>query len=126
MTRGYIARNGNYRADALLHSAYRAVNDAAAGTDWLIDLVRAAPNPTDTLASIAKAAWLPVRSASASTTDRRGQEEQAAGCGTAQTESWQVDTWRLLRIRSLVTQTDRAPPELLRALDEARLVPTRR
>ena len=31
----------------------------AAGTDWLIDLSRAAPNQVDTLAAIAKAAWLP-------------------------------------------------------------------
>ena len=59
MVRVYIARNGNYRADALLRTAFRAPNDAALGTDWLIDLGRAAPNQVDLLAAIAKATWLP-------------------------------------------------------------------
>ena len=59
MVRAYIARNGNYRADALLRAAFRAPNDAAAGADWLIDLSRAAPNQIVMLAAIAKAAWLP-------------------------------------------------------------------
>ena len=38
MLRAYIARNGNYRADALLRAAFRAANDAASGADWVIDL----------------------------------------------------------------------------------------
>ena len=48
MVRVYLARNGNYRADALLRAVFRAPNDPVAGTDWLIDLSRAAANQVDT------------------------------------------------------------------------------
>ena len=123
MVRAYLARNGNYRADALLRAAFRATNDAAAGTDWLIDLGRAAPNQIDTLAAIAAAAWLPdlQRDRVYERVVAVSEETVAREHGAAQAASQaQLDRWRLLRIRSLVdtTQTVRAG-DLLRALPEA-------
>ena len=123
MVRAYIARNGNYRADALLRAAFRAPNDAAAGADWLIDLSRAAPNQVVMLAAIAKAAWLPdlqrdrVYERIVAVSEETVAREHGAAQAAAQA---QLDGWRLLRIRSLVEtkQTMRAD-ELLRALPEA-------
>jgi Flp pilus assembly protein TadD len=123
MTRAYIARNGTYRADALLRSAFRAAGDAAAGAEWLIDIGGSAPNPIDTLATIARAAWLPdlqrdrVYARIVAVSEEAVAREHGAAQAAAQ---GQLDSWRLSRIRSLVdtAQTARAD-ELLRALPEA-------
>jgi Flp pilus assembly protein TadD len=123
MVRAYIARNGDYRADALMRAAFRAPNAAAAGTDWLIDLGHASPNQVDTLASIAKAIWLPdaqrdrVYERIVAVSEETVARERGAALSEAQAR---LDSWRLLRIRSLVDtkQTIRAD-ELLRALPEA-------
>jgi tetratricopeptide (TPR) repeat protein len=123
MLRAYIARNGNYRADALLRAAFRAPNDAVAGTDWLIDLVRAAPNQVDTLAAIAKATWLPdlqrdrVYARIVAVSEEAVAREHGAAQAVAEA---QLDNWRLMRIRSLVdTKETLRAGELLRALPEA-------
>jgi tetratricopeptide (TPR) repeat protein len=123
MVRAYIARNGNYRADALLRSAFRAAGDPAAGGDWLIDVGRSAPNQIDTLAAIARAAWLPdpqrdrVYERIVAVSEEAVAREHGAAQAAAQA---QLDGWRLSRIRSLVDtkQTARAG-ELLSALPEA-------
>ena len=120
MVRAYLARNGNYRADALLRAAFRAANDAAAGTDWLIDLSRAAPNQVDTLAAIATAAWLPdlqrdrVYERIVAVSEETVAREHGAAQAAAQA---QLDSWRVLRIRSLVDtkQTVRAERAAARA-----------
>jgi tetratricopeptide (TPR) repeat protein len=122
MVRAYIARNGNYRADALLRATFRAANDPAAGTDWLIDLARAAPNQADTLAAIARAAWLPdlQRDRVHERIVAISEEAVARVHGAAQVAAQaELDNWRVRRIRSLVDtkQTLRAD-ELLRALPE--------
>jgi hypothetical protein len=123
MVRAYIARNGSYRADSLLRSAFRAPNDAAAGTDWLIDLGRAAPNQTDTLAAVAKAAWLPdlqrdrVYERLVAVAEETVAREHGAAQAAAQA---QLDGWRLSRIRSLVDTRHAASADaLLRALPDA-------
>ena len=123
MVRAYIARNGSYRADALLRAAFRAPNDAALGTDWLIDLVRVAPNQADTLTAIARAPWLPdlqrdrVYERIVAVSEEAVAREHGASQLAAQA---QLDSRRLLRIRSLVDtkQTMRADV-LLRALSDA-------
>jgi tetratricopeptide (TPR) repeat protein len=123
MVRAYIARNGTYRADALLRAAFRAPNDAASGTDWLIDLARVAPSQADTLAVIASAAWLPdlqrdrVHERIVAVSEETVAREHGAAQAAAQA---QLDSRRLLRIQSLVDtkQTMRAD-ELLRALPAA-------
>jgi predicted Zn-dependent protease len=55
--RTYLRRNGNYRSNAILHSAYAAAGDPAA-TSWIIDLTSAAHDPTSILADIADASWI--------------------------------------------------------------------
>ena len=123
MLRAYIARNGNYRADALLRAAFRAANDAASGADWVIDLSRAAPNQVVMLAAIAKAVWLPnlQRDRVYERIVAVSEETVAREHGAAQVPAQaQLDSWRLLRIRSLVeTKQAMRADQLLRELPEA-------
>jgi cellulose synthase operon protein C len=56
--RTYLRHNGNYRSNALLHSAYAATGDPALATAWMIDLSSAAHDPTMILADIADASWI--------------------------------------------------------------------
>lgn len=60
LLRAYLRRNGNYRSNAPLRSAYLAAGDPAAATSWLLDLASAAPDPTQILADVANAPWIPV------------------------------------------------------------------
>jgi predicted Zn-dependent protease len=60
LLRAYLHRNGNYRSNALLRSVYLAAADPASATPWLLDLVSAAPDPTQVLADIADAPWIPL------------------------------------------------------------------
>jgi predicted Zn-dependent protease len=60
LLRAYLRRNGNYRSNAPLRSAFLAVGDAAAATSWILDLASAAPEPTLVLADIADAPWIPL------------------------------------------------------------------
>src|SRR6267154_2539357 len=58
--RAYLRRNGNYRSNAALRSAYLATGDPAAATAWLLDLASTAPDPTQVLADLANASWIPL------------------------------------------------------------------
>ena len=58
--RTYLRRNGNYRSNALLHSAFAAAGDPTAATAWLLDLSSAAHDPTMILVDIADASWIPL------------------------------------------------------------------
>ncbi len=122
MVRAYIARNGTYRADALLRAAFLATNDPASGTDWLIDVARAAPNQVDTLGTIARATWLPdaVRDRVYERTVIVLEAAVKREHGVARTaKEAEADTWRVARIRSLVeTKQSVRAAELLRALPE--------
>jgi len=60
IVRTYLRHNGNYRSNALLHSAYAATGDPAAATAWLLDLSSAAHDPTVILADVADASWIPL------------------------------------------------------------------
>jgi cellulose synthase operon protein C len=59
LLRAYLRRNGNYRSNALLHSAYVAIADPAVATDWLLDLTWAADDPTTVLADVVETSWIP-------------------------------------------------------------------
>jgi predicted Zn-dependent protease len=59
LLRAYLRRNGNYRSNGPLHSAYLAAADPAAATPWLLDLTSVAPDPTLVLADLADAPWIP-------------------------------------------------------------------
>jgi cellulose synthase operon protein C len=58
--RTYVRRNGEYRVEPLLRAGFAAAGDPAAGVQWLIDLSRAAQNPTNLLESVLEKPWLPV------------------------------------------------------------------
>lgn len=60
LLRAYLRRNGNYRSNAPLRSAYLAAGDPAATTTWLLDLASTAPDPTQVLADLADASWIPL------------------------------------------------------------------
>ena len=60
LLRAYLRRNGNYRSNALLHSAYVATQDPAAATTWLLDLVSAADDRSTVLADVVEAPWVPL------------------------------------------------------------------
>jgi predicted Zn-dependent protease len=58
--RTYLRRNGNYRSNALLHSAFAATGDPAPATAWLLDLSSVAQDPTLILADLVDASWIPI------------------------------------------------------------------
>jgi predicted Zn-dependent protease len=60
LLRVYLRRNGNYRSNALLQSAYTAMTDPAAATAWLLDLSSAADDPSAVLADVVEAPWIPL------------------------------------------------------------------
>src|SRR5207245_615637 len=60
LLRTYLRRNGHYRSNTLLHSAYVANGDPATSTVWLLDLASVAQNPVAVLADVADASWIPV------------------------------------------------------------------
>ncbi len=60
IVRTYLRHNGNYRSNALLHSAYSATGDPAAATAWLLDVSSAAHDPTLILTDVADASWIPL------------------------------------------------------------------
>ncbi len=60
LLRSYLQRNGNYRSNALLHSAYIAIGDPAAATAWLLDMAAAAHDPSAVLADVVEAPWIPL------------------------------------------------------------------
>ena len=60
LLRAYLRRNGTYRSNALLHSAYVAMPDPAAATNWLLDLTSVADDPTTVLADVVEASWIPL------------------------------------------------------------------
>ena len=59
LLRGYLQRNGNYRSNALLHSAYVAIGDPVAATLWLLDMAAAAHDPSAVLGDVVEASWIP-------------------------------------------------------------------
>jgi len=60
LLRAYLRRDGNYRSNAVLQSAFLAAGDAAAGVTWIMDLSAAAPDPVQVLSEVAFARWIPV------------------------------------------------------------------
>jgi predicted Zn-dependent protease len=60
LLRVYLHHNGNYRSNALLQSAYVAMADPAASTNWLLDLTSVADDPTTVLADVVEASWIPL------------------------------------------------------------------
>ena len=57
--RPYLARNGNYRSNELLHAAYDASPTPAQGITFVITLADAASDPDQVLRDLETASWLP-------------------------------------------------------------------
>jgi predicted Zn-dependent protease len=60
IVRTYLLRNGSYRSNAVLQAAYAAVGDPTSATAWLLEVVSAAPDPTQILADVVDAPWIPL------------------------------------------------------------------
>ena len=60
LVRTYLRRNGNYRSNALLQPAYAATGDPASATAWLLDVSSVAQDPTQILADVVEAPWIPL------------------------------------------------------------------
>ena len=60
IVRTYLRHNGNYRSNAVLQPAYAAVGDPASATAWLLDVSSAAQDPTQILADVVDASWIPI------------------------------------------------------------------
>jgi cellulose synthase operon protein C len=132
--RTYLRHNGNYRSNALLHSAYAAAGDPAAATAWLLDLTSVVHDPTVILADVADASWIPLahrapiyqrilESKENAVSLRNGLERQFA---EQDLSSWQV-RWVQYLVRTkqyaAAAATIAAMPEETRAAQAARLVP---
>lgn len=98
VVRAYLHRNGNYRSNALLESAYLAQGDPSSATRWLLDVSLSAPDPTSVLEDIAGAPWVPLASRApiyqrilelkqAAAAKLEGEDLQAANTGLW---SWRV------------------------------------
>ncbi|MFZ0908835.1 MAG: tetratricopeptide repeat protein [Candidatus Acidiferrales bacterium] len=59
LVRAYLRRNGNFRSNAISHSAYVAMGDPAAATSWLLELSSAASDPIAVLSDIVDMPWIP-------------------------------------------------------------------
>ncbi|HWZ96747.1 MAG TPA: tetratricopeptide repeat protein [Candidatus Dormibacteraeota bacterium] len=60
LVRTYLRINGNYRSNAILHSAFAAQKDSTIATAWLVDVSTSAPDPVVVLQDIAEISWIPV------------------------------------------------------------------
>ena len=60
LVRTYLRRNGTYRSNALLQSAYTAVGDPSAATIWLLEVSSSAPDWTSILSDVVEARWIPL------------------------------------------------------------------
>lgn len=59
LLRTYLRRNGNYRSNAPLRSAFLAMGDPAAAITWILDLASVAPDPILVISDISSASWIP-------------------------------------------------------------------
>ncbi len=60
VARAYVHHNGNYRSNAVLHSAYLAAGTPEIATAWLLDLTSAAHDPSAVLADVVETSWMPL------------------------------------------------------------------
>jgi predicted Zn-dependent protease len=60
VVRAYVRHNGNYRSNAVSHSAYLAAGNPEIATPWLLDVASAAHDPSAVLADVVEASWVPL------------------------------------------------------------------
>ena len=59
LLKAYLAKNGNYRSNELIHAAFEAAPNAADGLAWLLELSAASKNQAQILDDLKDASWLP-------------------------------------------------------------------
>jgi len=59
LLKAYIAKNGNYRSNELLHAAFEAAPNSADGLAWVLELSAASKKQAKILADLESASWLP-------------------------------------------------------------------
>ena len=110
LLRAYLHRNGNYRSNALLHSAYAASADPA--VNWLLDLASAADDSTTVLADVADASWIPpAQRAPIYQRILQAKQDAVSKSEGLQKEGAQqaLRSWQVRWIRYLVATTQYAP-----------------
>lgn len=60
LIRAYLHRNGNYRSNELLHSAFVGQANPPLATTWLLEVAPAASEPVIVLADVVEASWIPL------------------------------------------------------------------
>jgi hypothetical protein len=60
IVRTYLRHNGNWLSNAMLQPAYTAIGDPGSATAWLLDVSSAASDPTQILADVVDARWIPL------------------------------------------------------------------
>jgi len=58
LLKAYLAKNGNYRSNELLHAAFDAAPTHDAGLDWIVALSAASPQQAGILADLNSVPWL--------------------------------------------------------------------
>jgi predicted Zn-dependent protease len=132
--RAYLRRNGNYRSNVLLHSAFAADGDPAAATAWLLDLATVAHDSTVVLSDVVEARWIPLaqrapiyqrilESSQNATLKAEGLEKESA---QSELQSWQVRWVKYLtQMKEYAQASDAiaALPQETRDAEAAQLVP---
>jgi predicted Zn-dependent protease len=60
IVRSYLRHNGNWLSNAVLQPTYAAIGDPESATAWLLNVSSAAPDPTQILADVVDARWIPL------------------------------------------------------------------
>jgi tetratricopeptide (TPR) repeat protein len=134
LLRAYLRRNGNYRSNALLHSAYVDVADPSAATTWLLDLASVAPDPSAVLGDVVEASWIPLtqREPIYQRILEAKQQAAAKAVGLEKEGAQQVlRSWQIRWIQYLVSTREYGPagdalaalPKDTRDLEATTLVP---
>ena len=134
VVRTYLHRNGNYRSNALLHSAYTAAGDPATATIWLLAVSSSARDPISILGDVVAAQWIPLEqrgpiyqrileSKQSDLAKAEGVEKESA---QSELRSWQIRWLKYLIDTKQFAQADEflvALPRDLQSGDASALVP---
>jgi tetratricopeptide (TPR) repeat protein len=134
LLRTYLRRNGNYRSNALLHSAYVAVNAPSAATTWLLDLASVASDPSGVLGDVVETSWIPLteRAPIYQRILQARQESMAKAEGLEKEGAQQIlRSWQIRWVKYLASTQQYRPardaiaalPKDTRDLEAATLVP---
>ncbi|HUL16691.1 MAG TPA: hypothetical protein VLV88_11885 [Terriglobales bacterium] len=134
LLRAYLKKNGTYRSNELLKSAYAGLHDPTPATAWLLDLSTAAVDPISVLADVINAPWIPlaqrapvyqrILSAKRDAVDKAAEADKEAAVQDLRT--WQI-RWEgyLIETEQFETANDflASLPEEMRTANATELTP---